>query len=120
MIDLFHEYNERSDIALTQSTARVVLFELFNEPARIINTNLKLIAGLPQKCARKLAQFAGRSSRQDRQLRTTRAIDQAIFQVDPDLRIGALKQSLDLAEERLVHKLSDGRPAIAGSSRLSN
>jgi hypothetical protein len=25
-----------------------------------------------------------------------------------------------LAEERLVHKLSDGRPAIAGSSRLSN
>jgi hypothetical protein len=25
-----------------------------------------------------------------------------------------------LAEERLVHKLSDGRPAIAGSSRFSN
>jgi len=50
-------------------------------------------------------------------LRTTRPIDQAIFQINPDLRIRPLKQSLDLAKERLVHKLSDGRMS---SSRLSN
>src|SRR5205814_6399874 len=117
MIDFFHKHDQRPDIAITQPRAGIVLFELFNEPARIINTNVKLIPGLPQKCAREVAQFSGGFSRQDRQLRATRPIDQAIFQVDPDLRIRSLKQFLDLAKERLVHKQSDGR---ASSSRFNN
>ena len=39
-----------------------------------------------------------------RQLRATRWIDQAIFEIDSDLRVGALEEPLDLAEERFVHR----------------
>src|SRR4029453_893100 len=117
VIDLFDKHDEGSDVAVTQAGARVVLLELVDQPARIINTDVKLIAGLPQKCARQLAQFAGGFPRQNRQLRAALPIDQTIFQINPDLGIGSLKQSLDLAKERLVHKQSDGR---ASSSRLSN
>src|SRR5437667_375487 len=120
MIDFFHEHDERPDIAITHPRARIVFFELFNEPARIVNTDVKLVAGAAQKRARELAQFSGGFSRQDRQLRTTRPINQAIFQIDPDLRIRSLKQSLDLAKERLVHRHSEERPAAAGSSRFNN
>ena len=76
----------------------------------------KLVAGSPQKRAREFAQFARRSSRQYAQLRATRPINDTIFEIDADLRVGALKKSLDLAEERFVHK-SEGR---ASSSRFSN
>src|SRR6266550_2581266 len=117
MIKFFYEHNQRPDIAVTHSCSRIVLFELFNEPARIVNANIELIARLPQKCASQLAQFTRRFSSQDRQLRAARPIDQAIFQIDPNLCVRSLKQFLDLAEQRLVHRESDGR---ASSSRLSS
>ena len=117
VIDLFHKHDERTDVAVAQTGAGIVPLELFDQPARIINADVKLILGVPEKCARQLAQFPRRRARQPRQLRATLPIDQAIFQIDSDLGIGSLKQSLDLAEERLVHRQSDGR---ASSSRLSN
>ena len=94
-----------------------MLFELLDQPTGIINPDVKLVSRSAQKRARKFTQFTRGFSREDRQLRTARPIDQAIFQIDPDLRVGSLEQFLDLAEERLVHKQSDGR---ASSSRLSN
>src|SRR5256885_3186370 len=37
VIDFFNECDERSDIAIAQSGARIVPLELFDEPARIID-----------------------------------------------------------------------------------
>src|SRR5205823_4489602 len=117
MIQFFNKRDQRSDVAVTQARARIVLFELFDQPAGIINADIKLVSGTPQKCAREFAQFPGRFSREHRQLRAARPINQTIFQIDPHLRVRAFKQSLDLAEECLVHKESEGR---ASSSRFSN
>ena len=36
------------------------------------------------------------------------AINQAIFEIDPHLRVSSLEEFLDLAEERLVHKTNGG------------
>ncbi len=91
MIEFLDEHNQRSDIAITQARARIVLFELFDQPARIINADVKLVAGLPQKCARQLAQFAGGLAGQHRQLHATRPINQAILQIDPNLRVRSLE-----------------------------
>src|SRR2546429_600352 len=91
MIEFLHEHDQRPDIAITHACARIMLFELFNEPARIVNADVKLIASAPKKRSSKLAQFAGRSSSEDRQLRAARPIDQTIFQIDPHLRVGSLK-----------------------------
>ena len=60
VIDFFHEDDERTDVAVAQSGARVVPLKLFDEPARIVNADIKLIIRTPQKSARELAQFAGR------------------------------------------------------------
>src|SRR5438094_4157838 len=40
VIDFFDKHDERPDVAIGQSATRVVLFELFNQPARIINTDV--------------------------------------------------------------------------------
>ena len=104
VIDLFHEGDERPDVAIAQAGARIVPLELFDQPARIINADVKLIVRVPQKGAREFAQFPRGRARQPRQLRATAAIDQAIFEVDSDLRVGPFEEPLDLAEERLVHR----------------
>ncbi len=117
VIDFFHKHDERTDIMIAQPGARIVPLKLFDQPARVINADVKAIVGATEERARQLAQFTGRFSRQDRQLSTARWIDQAIFEVDPDLRVGPLKQTLDLTEERLVHKSNE--PTLS-SSRLSN
>src|SRR4029077_3586468 len=49
MIEFFHEHDQRPDISIAYSRAGIVLFELFNEPARIINADVKLVARAPQK-----------------------------------------------------------------------
>ena len=89
--------------AIAQAGARIVPFELFDQPARIINADVKLIVGAAQKSARQLAQFARGRAGQPGSCAQRRAIDQAIFQIDPDLRVGPLEKPLDLAEERFVH-----------------
>jgi hypothetical protein len=50
-----------------------------------------LVAGSPQKRAGEFAQFPGRFSREHRQLRAARPINQTIFQINSDLRVCALK-----------------------------
>jgi hypothetical protein len=114
VIDLFHERDERADIVIAQSSTRIVSLELFDQPPGIINTDVKAIVGCAQKCAGKLTQFVGGFASQDRQLPAAAPINQTILEIDPDLRVSALEKSLDLTEERLVHKTSDGR---ASSSR---
>src|SRR4029453_4447161 len=91
MIQFLHEHDQRPDIAVPDTRTGIVLFELFNEPARIINSDIELISCAPQKCASELAQFDGGFSSQDRQLRATRPINKTIFQIDSDLRVGSLK-----------------------------
>ena len=118
MIDLLHKHDQRPDISIAQAGARIVLLELFDEPARIINADVKLVVRASQKSARQFAQFARRSVRPASISCAQRVlIDQAIFEVDPDLRVGPLEESLDLAEERLVHRRATAR---ASSSRLSS
>jgi len=43
VIDFFDEGNQRTNVALAQAGARIVLLKLFNQPARIINADLKAI-----------------------------------------------------------------------------
>ena len=117
MIQFFNERDQRPDIAIPQPRTWIVPFKLFDQPAGLINADVKLVPGSPQKCARELAQFSCRCSCKHRQLRATRPIDQTIFQIDSDLRVRAFEQMLDLAEKRLVHKEREGR---ASSSKLSN
>jgi hypothetical protein len=50
-----------------------------------------LIAGAAQKRARELAQFPRGFAREDRQLHATRPVNQAILQINPDLRIRSLE-----------------------------
>ena len=83
--------------------------ELFDEPARIINADIELIVRRSQEGASQLAQLTRRGSGEFCELPAAPLIDQAILEVDPDLRVSALEESLDLAEEGFVHR----RPIIA-------
>ena len=91
VIDFFDKHDEGSDVAVAEAGAWVVLLELVDQPARIINTDVKLVPRLSQKCARQLAQLERGFPRQNRQLRAALPIDQAIFQINPDLGIGSLE-----------------------------
>ncbi len=117
MIDLLHEHDERSNVVIAQSGARIVPLQLVDQPARIINADVKPIVGAPQKRAGQFAQFARRSSGQDRQLRAALPVDQTILEINPNLRVSAFEKPLDLTKKRLIHRQSDGRRS---SSRLSN
>ena len=114
VIDFFDERDERADIVITESGARIMSLELFDQPPGIINPDVKLIIGGAQKCSRKLTQFPRRSASQDRQLRAAAAINQTIFEIDADPCIGAFEEFLNLTEEGFVHNTIDGR---ASSSR---
>ena len=57
MIDLFHKRDERPNVAIAQTGARIMPFKLFDQPARIIDADIELVIGMPQKCARELASF---------------------------------------------------------------
>ncbi len=103
MIDLLHKRDERPDVAIAQAGARIVALELFDQPARIVDSDVKLIVGVPQKGARQFAQLPRGRARQPREMRAAAAIDQAILEVDSDLGIGPFEEPLDLAEERFVH-----------------
>src|SRR5712692_8580312 len=117
VIDFFHEHDEGPDVVIAQPGARIVALELFDKPSRVINSDVKAVIGAAEKGTGELTQFACRFPGQDRQLCAALPIDQAIFEIDPNLGVSSLEQALDLAEERFVHKMSD---AAASSSRLSN
>src|SRR5687767_2460705 len=118
VIDLLHEGDQRPDIAIAQPGARIVPLQLFDQPAGIINPDVKLIVRAPQESPGQLAQFARGCAGQPRELRAALLIDEAIFEIDPDLRVGPLKEPLDLAEERLVHERRS--ELLPSSSRLSS
>src|SRR5438105_5938422 len=64
VVQFLNKNNERANVGIAQSAARVVAFELIDEPARIVNPDVKLIAGVAEKSARDLIQFAGRGASQ--------------------------------------------------------
>ena len=47
MIQFFNKRDQRSDIPVPQTRTWIVLLELFNQPAGIINSDVKLVAGSP-------------------------------------------------------------------------
>ena len=52
MIEFLHKNDEGANVGFAQSAARVVLFELIDQPARIIDPDIKLIVGrAEEKCA---------------------------------------------------------------------
>ncbi len=75
-----------------------MLFELFDEPARIINPDVELIVCRAQERARQLAQFDCGGTGQFGKVPAAPLIDQAFLEIDSDLHIGALEEALDLAE----------------------
>ena len=117
VIYFLHERNQRPDIAVAQTRARIVPLQLLDQPARIVNPDVKLIVRAAQKGASQLAQFPRGRAGQARQLRAAFLVDQAILQIDPDLCVGSLKELLDLTEERFVHRKSE---VLTSSSRLIN
>src|ERR1043166_3465891 len=68
----------------------------------MIDADIQAIIRGAQKCPGQFTELARRTSGQHRQLRAALAIDQAILQIDPDLRIRALEQALDLAKQQFV------------------
>ena len=44
MVEFFDKHDQRPDVAIAQARARIMLFKLFNQPARIINADEKLVA----------------------------------------------------------------------------
>ncbi len=78
VIQFLDEHDQRPDIAIAQTRARIVLLQLLDEPARIINANVKLVSRAAEERPRELAQFSRGFASQDRQLRATRPINQAI------------------------------------------
>ena len=66
---------------------------------------------------RHAARFAGGRAGQFAEVNGTGSIDDAIFEINPDLGVGPLEQFLNLTEERLVHRRSEG---LKSSSRLSS
>src|SRR3954451_3479183 len=59
MIEFFNKRDQRPDIAIPQPCPRIVLFELINQPAGIINADVKLVARSPQERPRQFTQFQG-------------------------------------------------------------
>ena len=55
VIDFLHKNNQRADIVIAQSGARIVSFELFDQPPRIINADVKAFVSCAQESA---CQFA--------------------------------------------------------------
>src|SRR5205823_4411768 len=85
-----------------QAAPGIVAFELINEPARIIDPDIEVIAGVAEESARDLIQFAGRGASQFAEMNGTGPINDAIFEINTDLGVSALEQALDLAEERII------------------
>ena len=118
MIQFLNENDEGANIGIAQSAARVMAFKLIDEPARIVDPDIKLIAGVAEESARDLVQFAGRSASQFAEVNGTGPINDAIFEINPDLSVGPFKQALDLAEECFVHT-NVGRSPSSKLSRRS-
>src|SRR4029434_8499307 len=108
VIQFLNENDEGANIGIAQAAPGIVAFKLIDEPARIVDPDVKLIAGVAEESARDLIQFAGRGTSHSAEMNGTASINDAIFQINPDLSIGTLEQALDLAEERFVHT-KDGR-----------
>src|SRR5438876_7859510 len=51
VIQFLDEHDQRSDIAIAQPCARIMLLQLLDHPARIINANVKLVSCPPEKCS---------------------------------------------------------------------
>ena len=115
VIQFLDENDEGANVKIAQAAPGIVAFELINEPARIIDPDIELIAGVAEESARDLIQFAGRGASQFAEMNGTGPINDAIFEINTDLGVSALEQALDLAEERFVHT-NDGR---SPSSKLS-
>ena len=84
-----------------------MLFQLFNEPARIINPDIELIVCRAQERARQVAQFGCGGTSQFGKVPAAPLVDQAFLEINSDLRIGALEKALDLAEEGFVQSKTE-------------
>ena len=115
MIQFLNENDKGSNVGIAQSAARVMAFKLIDQPARIVDPDVKLIAGVSKKSACDFVQFAGGSAGQFAEVNGTGSINDAIFEINPDLGVGPFKQPLNLAEEGFVHTSVGRWP----SSRLS-
>src|SRR3984893_15206677 len=104
VVQFLNKNDEGANVGIAQAAARVVPFELIDEPARIVNPDVKLIAGVAEKSARDLVQFAGRGASQFAEMNGAGPINDAIFEINADLRVSAFEQALDLAEERFFHR----------------
>src|SRR5439155_18193070 len=55
VIEFLHKHDQRSDVAIAQARAWIVLLELFDQPARVINADVKLVPRATQERAREFA-----------------------------------------------------------------
>ena len=118
VIQFLNKNDEGANVGIAQAAPGIVAFELVNEPARIIDPDIELVAGVTEESTRDLIQFAGRGASQFAEMNGTGPINDAIFKVNPDVSVGTFEQALDLAEERFVHT-NDGRSPSSKLSRRS-
>jgi hypothetical protein len=107
MIDFFYKGDEVADVRVAESAARIVVFELFDQPARVVDPDEKIVATVPEKRARQFTQFTSLGSGEGRELAAAIAADEAILQGNPAAGVGALEETGDLGEER-AHRRRKG------------
>ena len=96
--------------------AGIVLLELIDEPAGIIDPDVELVAGSAEKGAGELAQLPGGCAGEAGKLAAALPVDEALLEVDADGGVGALEKALDFTEEsrqevrgKKLEVRSDGR-----------
>ena len=119
MVDFLDEGYEVLDIGVAQAGTRIMLLDLFNEPARIINANALASVCCTQEGPRKHAQLRRLRPGESGKVPAPPAIDKALFQIHAHARIGALEQSLNFAEERAHEAMITAAGASRWRSRLA-
>jgi hypothetical protein len=103
VIDLLDEHDKRPNIRIRKAASRIVLFQLLDQPAGIVDPYVQPIISGPEECTRQIAQLSRGCACQTRQMGAPGTINQAVFQIDPDTGVSALEQTLEFAEKRGVH-----------------
>lgn len=107
MIDFFDEGDQREDIGIAKSFSGVMAFQLIDQPAGVVDADMELAVGFAEESAGEFAEFAGGGSGGASELARALGVDEAVFEVDPDLGVGPFEKLLDFAEKRGAHERKD-------------
>jgi hypothetical protein len=104
MIDFFDEGDQGKDIGIAKSFSGVMAFQLIDQPAGVVDADMELAVGPAEESAGEFTEFAGGGPGGATELARALRVDEAVFEVDPDLGVGPFEKLLNLAEKSGVHE----------------